>query len=100
MSNTPFADNAGFIVGEDAVLVIDSHFNGKMGLQIIDAVRTVTDLPIRYLLNTNAFGDHVFGNYVFPAETRIIAHQSTIDSLSISTVEAVSYTHLTLPTKA
>jgi cyclase len=92
MSNTPFADNAGFIVGEDAVLVIDSHFNGKMGLQIIDAVRTVTDLPIRYLLNTNAFGDHVFGNYVFPADTRIIAHQSTIDSLSISTVEGIAQT--------
>ena len=92
MSNTPFADNAGFIVGEDAVLVIDSHFNGEMGQQIIDAVRAVTDLPIRYLLNTNAFGDHVFGNHVFPEDTRIIAHQGTIDSLSISTVEGIAQT--------
>jgi glyoxylase-like metal-dependent hydrolase (beta-lactamase superfamily II) len=92
MSNTPFADNAGFIVGEDAVLVIDSHFNGEMGQQIIDAVRAVTDLPIRYLLNTNAFGDHVFGNHVFPDDTLIIAHQSTIDSLRISTVEGIAQT--------
>ena len=44
LSNTPFADNAGFVVGNDAVLVIDSHFNGIMGQQIIDAVRAVTDL--------------------------------------------------------
>jgi hypothetical protein len=28
LSNTPFADNAGFVVGAEAVLVVDSHFNG------------------------------------------------------------------------
>ena len=92
MANTPFNDNAGFIVGKEAVLVIDSHFNGAMGVQIIEAVRRVTDLPIKYLLNTNAFGDHVFGNYVFPEDTQIIAHQSTIDSLSMSSVEGISQT--------
>jgi len=90
MANTPFNDNAGFIVGKDAVLVIDSHFNGSMGLQIINAVKRVTDLPIKYLLNTNAFGDHVFGNYVFPEDTQIIAHQSTVDSLKLSSVEGIS----------
>ena len=92
MANTPFNDNAGFIVGTEAVLVIDSHFNGAMGLQIIEAVRRVTNLPIKYLLNTNAFGDHVFGNYVFPEDTQIVAHQSTIDSLSMSSVEGMSRT--------
>ena len=92
MANTPFNDNAGFIVGKDAVLVIDSHFNGSMGLQIINAVKRVTDLPIKYLLNTNAFGDHVFGNYVFPQDTQIIAHQSTVDSLELSSVEGISQT--------
>ena len=92
LSNTPFADNAGFVVGNDAVLVIDSHFNGIMGQQIIDAVRAVTDLPIRYLLNTNAFGDHVFGNYVFPANTKIVAYQGTIDALQISSVTGIART--------
>ena len=92
MSNTPFTDNAGFIVGRDAVLVIDAHFNGAMGQQIVDAVRRITDRPIKYLLNTNAFGDHVFGNYVFPHETTIVAHQSTIDALRISSVEGMSRT--------
>ena len=92
MANTPFNDNAGFIVGNESVLVVDSHFNGDMGLQIIEAVKLVTDLPIKYLLNTNAFGDHVFGNYVFPEETQIIAHQSTIESLKLSSVEGISRT--------
>ena len=92
LSNTPFADNAGFVVGNDAVLVIDSHFNGVMGQQIIDAVRAVTDLPIRYLLNTNAFGDHVFGNYVFPSSTKIVAYQGTIDALLVSSVAGIART--------
>ena len=92
MSNTPFTDNAGFVVGKDAVLVIDSHFNGGMAEQIIQAVRAITDLPIRYLLNTNAFGDHVFGNFVFPKDTQIVAHQSTIDALAVSSVAGMAQT--------
>ena len=92
MSNRPFTDNAGFIVGSNEVLVIDSHFNGAMGRQIIKAVRRVSDLPIKYLLNTNAFGDHVFGNYVFSDDTIIVAHQSTINALKISSVQGMSQT--------
>ena len=87
MSNTPFADNSGFVVGDDAVLVIDAHFTGNMGKQIIDAVKKVTDLPIKYLVNLNAFGDHVFGNYVFPESTEIIAHEKTIDFLKKNSLQ-------------
>ena len=87
MSNTPFADNSGFVVGDDAVLVVDAHFTGNMGKQIIDAVKKVTDLPIKYLANLNAFGDHVFGNYVFPESTEIIAHEKTIDFLKKNSLQ-------------
>jgi cyclase len=86
VANTPFTDNSGFVVGQDAVLVIDSQFTGRMGRQVLDAVRAVTDKPIRYLLNTNAFGDHTFGNYLFPAETRIVATRGTIEALNGTTI--------------
>jgi cyclase len=92
MSNTDFADNSGFIVGNEAVLVIDSHFNGEMAQQIIDIVRDTTALPIKYLVNTNAFGDHTFGNYIFPQETKIVAFSGTIDALKASTVEGIAKT--------
>ncbi len=77
LSNRPPVDNSGFVVGERGVLVIDAHINGTMAMQIQDAVRAVTDKPILYLVNTNAHGDHTFGNYAFPAETQIIAHRKT-----------------------
>lgn len=77
LSSKPPVDNAGFVVGEDGVLVIDAHINEKMAKQIIHAVRSVTDKPILYLVNTNGHADHTFGNYAFPAGTKIIAQKLT-----------------------
>lgn len=76
-SSKPPVDNAGFVVGEEGVLVIDAHINKYMADQIIAAVKSVTDKPILYLVNTNGYADHTFGNYVFPKSTTIIAHKLT-----------------------
>jgi len=77
LSNHTTVDNSGFVVGEDGVLVIDAHINGEMAGKIQAAVRAVTDKPILYLVNTNHHGDHTFGNYAFPPETRIVAQRAT-----------------------
>ena len=90
LANTPFTDNSGFVVGDDAVLVVDAQFNGRMAQQVIDAVRHVTDKPIRYLVNTNAFGDHTFGNYMFPAETHIVASMRTLEALRATSAVEMS----------
>ena len=81
LSNKPPVDNSGFIVGRDRVLVIDAHINGAMARQIQAAVRKVTNKPIAYLVNTNAHGDHTFGNYAFPATTTIVAHRKTAQAM-------------------
>jgi hypothetical protein len=52
VANTAFTDNTGFVVGRDAVLVVDSQFNGEMGRQVPHAVRHVTDSRIS--ANANA----------------------------------------------
>jgi glyoxylase-like metal-dependent hydrolase (beta-lactamase superfamily II) len=64
--------NSGFVVGEEAVLVIDSRFTVNHARQLLDAVRSVTDVPIRYLVNTHYHPDHVWGNSIFRAEGAII----------------------------
>lgn len=81
LSSKPPVDNSGFVVGERGVLVIDSHINGAMARQIQAAVRRVTSKPILYLVNTNYHGDHTFGNYAFPATTKIIAHRKTAERM-------------------
>src|SRR5215467_9373024 len=81
IASRPPVDNSGFVVGERGVLVIDAHINGAMARQIQSAVRQVTEKPILYLVNTNYHGDHTFGNYAFPAETRIIAQRETAERM-------------------
>ncbi len=77
LSSIPNVDNAGFVVGEEGVLVIDAHISIPMARQIQARVRQVTDKPIRYLVNSNYHGDHTFGNCAFPGTTLVIQHRET-----------------------
>ena len=77
MSSLYNVDNAGFVVGEKGVLVIDAHISVAMGEQILARVREITDKSILYLVNTNYHGDHTFGNCAFPSETLVVQQRKT-----------------------
>jgi cyclase len=79
ISSIPGVDNAGFVVGERGVLVIDAHLTIPMAEQILERVREITDKPILYLVNSNYHGDHTFGNCAFPEETLIVQHRRTAE---------------------
>ncbi|MHB8771378.1 MAG: MBL fold metallo-hydrolase [Syntrophales bacterium] len=77
ISSISGVDNAGFVVGDKGVLVIDAHISVAMARQILQRVREVTAKPILYLVNSNYHGDHTFGNCAFPAETLVIQQRET-----------------------
>jgi len=59
------AANTGFIIGKDAVAVIDAGTTRFVGEALYLAVRQQTDLPIRWLILTHMHPDHILGAEVF-----------------------------------
>ncbi len=69
--------NAGFVIGDDGVLVIDSFFNPQASKALINEIRKLTPLPIRYVVNTHYHVDHMGGDAVLKAAGAIIiAHRN------------------------
>jgi len=68
--------NIGVSVGEDGVFMIDDQF-APLTAKIIEAVKTISDQPVKFLVNTHYHGDHTGGNSNFEKEgTLLVAHEN------------------------
>ncbi|HXL23672.1 MAG TPA: MBL fold metallo-hydrolase [Candidatus Dormibacteraeota bacterium] len=69
--------NAGFIIGDDGVLVVDTFESADAAKTLLAEIRALTPLPVKYVVNTHYHLDHTGGNRVFQdAGAIVIAHRN------------------------
>jgi glyoxylase-like metal-dependent hydrolase (beta-lactamase superfamily II) len=66
MIRSSASGNITVFTSDDGVLLVDSKFANE-NTRAMELLRTVTDLPIKYLVNTHMHGDHTGGNIAFEA---------------------------------
>ncbi len=71
--------NAGFVIGDDGVLIFDTFFTPGALEELIGEIRALTKQPIRFAVNSHYHLDHTGGNQVLAAlGVPIIAHDNVM----------------------
>src|SRR5260221_8723785 len=82
---TPINCNAAVVVYDEGVLVVDTHSRPSSAAALMAQIRSVTDKPVRYAVNTHFHWDHAQGNHAypvaFPRQVSIVASEATRDNL-------------------
>ena len=68
--------NVAVRVTDDGVIIVDDKFPYSFDF-ITEQVSSVTDQPIKYVLNTHHHGDHAGSNADFMQSAEVIAHKNT-----------------------
>ena len=88
VANRNFISNAGFVVTDDSVVVIDALGSPALATELIAEIRRVTPKPIRYVIVTHFHADHIYGLQAFKAiGATIIAHSAGREYLNSDTAQ-------------
>jgi cyclase len=89
LDGTWFLNNAGFIVGNDAVTVVDTTGTEKRARAFHSAVKQTTSNPVQALINTHSHADHTHGNFMFSPDAAIIAHELCREEVLRGSLDAI-----------
>ncbi|MDP4302540.1 MBL fold metallo-hydrolase [Leptothrix discophora] len=87
-ANQNFISNAGVVLTDAGVVVIDALGSPALAQRLIDRIREVTPLPIHTVIVTHYHADHIYGLQVFrQAGARLVAHARSRDYIGSDTAE-------------
>lgn len=87
-ANQNFISNAGFVVTDDSVVVIDALGSPPLAEQLLREIRHLTPKPVSHVLVTHYHADHVYGLQAFKAAgATIVARRPGLDYLNSDTAQ-------------
>jgi cyclase len=79
ISDNDGSANSTFLVGTDGILVVDTGVNAAEGKKLLAAIRSVSDQPVKYIVNTHYHPDHQGGNAVVGPKAIVVSSDWTRD---------------------
>jgi glyoxylase-like metal-dependent hydrolase (beta-lactamase superfamily II) len=87
------ASNGAFVVTDDEVLVVDTHYRPSWARDLIAEIKKVTDKPVRFVVNTHWHNDHVQGNEaylnVFGRNVEYLAQHSAREDMANKAIPSI-----------
>lgn len=68
----PLVPNIGIVVGAEGVLVVDTGMGPANAATVLQEVKEISNLPIRFLVSTHFHPEHNFGAQSFPEEAILV----------------------------
>ncbi len=77
ISDNDASANSTFLIGDKGILVVDTGLNAAEGAKLLSAIRQVSSLPVKYVVNTHYHPDHQGGNAVVGSDAVVISTDFT-----------------------
>jgi cyclase len=87
--------NSVVIINENEVMLVDSSVSPEAARALIADIKSLTNKPVRHVVNTHFHFDHAHGNQVFGPEVEIIGHESTREQLRGDVLHSMTYLSFT-----
>jgi glyoxylase-like metal-dependent hydrolase (beta-lactamase superfamily II) len=93
--------NAAVILLDDSVLVVDTHSKPSAARALQAQIKTVTDKPVKFVVNTHFHWDHYQGNQAYldswPKDVQIISSEATRESIEQRGIPRVKHMIVAVP---
>lgn len=88
------------VIGKDGVLIADAQGSAAATQTMLDRIRTITPLPVKWYVVGSDHGDHTAGNHVLPAGITWVVHPTSLAQLKRDSAAATAARPVVVPPTA